>query len=165
MVAISIVKFVIGGKRVQFTLEGKCILKYKVKPGGYILCSVLPNGTRHGEYHMYSLDGTLLTKYNYTNGFLHGQCYDYFPSGQLMSMTTYYENEVCGLARAWYPNGQLKSEKTWDDDGTLLIGDYKSFYENGKPWENVVYSADGIIVYKIVKNEEGEIVETVNCFE
>lgn len=62
-------------------------------------------------------------------------------NGKLKSSYTYKHGQVLGQIKEYYDNGNIQEEGYWT--GTFWVGEYRTYYENGKLFVNWFYDEKG----------------------
>ena len=94
------------------------------------------DGSRHGEWKSYTMEGSLLSINNYEMGTYHGPYFNYFPSGETRITGAYHLGTEVGEWIIFDASGNRSGlYRRFDDAGNLLE---KGSYQAGKKvgrWE------------------------------
>jgi antitoxin component YwqK of YwqJK toxin-antitoxin module len=77
--------------------------------------TVLPNGTKHGEYNKYYVSGQLEIRCFWKDGKKEGEEMRWHENGQLQSRCFWRDGKKEGEEMMWHENGQLWSKCFWKD--------------------------------------------------
>lgn len=100
-------------------------------------------GKQEGKESNYYTNGKLKYELLMTNGKYEGPFIQYYKNGHIMEKSAFKDNNRSGNYESYYnyPEKTLKAEANYDKG--IAMGEYKSYYRNGKPEEIGSYNNDG----------------------
>jgi antitoxin component YwqK of YwqJK toxin-antitoxin module len=100
-------------------------------------------GKQEGKETNYYRNGKLKYEILMTNGKYEGPLIQYYNNGHIMEKSTFKDNNRTGKYERYYnyPEKALKSEAVYEKG--MAIGEYKSYYRNGKLDETGLYNKSG----------------------
>lgn len=165
----------------------------KLRSEGYLqVTGVRGVGEKFGKWKYYYENGQMEEIANYYKGRYNGSVRQFYDNGKLKMEGSFFMGIPDGKFKAKYENGNLAEEGTYfgvDETArdsfvisqyweileflpTIKIGDWNTFYEDGKPWATYTYkpndSLEYLIAYydlegkKVVTDGNGTIEEKYN---
>jgi antitoxin component YwqK of YwqJK toxin-antitoxin module len=132
------------GKYTEFYSNGK-----KFAEGNYV------NGVHDGEWSFWHENGELAKTVTFKNGRAEGTWESHRDDGSLFAKKTYKDNLREGTWIIYYDDGKTpKVEQTYV--ASKLDGPRKTYFENGKLWQEAEYK-DGKLEGKVIEwNDKGD---------
>jgi uncharacterized protein len=100
-------------------------------------------GKQEGKESNYYRSGKQKYEITMINGKYEGPFIQYYNNGHIMEKSTFKDNNRSGKYESYYnfPEKALKSEATYEKG--IAVGEYKSYYRNGKVDETGMYKKNG----------------------
>ncbi|GAA4033006.1 hypothetical protein [Streptomyces plumbiresistens] len=77
------------------------------------------------------LGGDVVSLQSYVDGLPHGPSWEWYRDGTLSAEGTVYRSRPVGVWRRWHPNGVLAHEKTFSEDGQVILS-HRAWDESGR---------------------------------
>ena len=122
-------------------------------------------GDRFGKWKFYYKDGSFEEISNYYAGKYNGQVIQYYPNQKKKFEGYFYLGVPDSISKVYYENGNLAEEGMYNSipdsirDTTskyfkiipylpaIKVGEWKTYYEDGKPWEKILYKPNDTVPY------------------
>jgi antitoxin component YwqK of YwqJK toxin-antitoxin module len=88
-----------------------------------------PDGTKHGPWVEWRIDGSKRLEVTFEEGELHGPSLAWYANGEVEAVQEYRHTQPHGTWGRWYSNGQRRSKGQWVD--SQPVGTHTTWYPDG----------------------------------